>query len=319
MKLIDMHCDTLSKLVLRDNESLTTNTLCIDLNGLRRADSMVQFFACFADKEDYREPYSYDVAYHMIFRMIERMRQEISMAPDKIGLARSNKEIMDNSKSGKISALLTVEEGGILNGHLPRLDKLYQEGIRLITLTWNYENSLGYPNSSNPAVMQQGLKPFGFDVIKRMNELKMLIDVSHLSDGGFWDVIRTTKYPVVASHSNARSLCDDQRNMTDEMLKALGENGGVVGLNFCDDFLNKNHRSDVESMVKHIMYMLNLAGQDSVAIGTDLDGIEGDLEINHIGKMELLYSALRKSGLAETQLEKIWYKNALRVLNECMN
>ena len=82
MKLIDMHCDTLSKLVLRDNESLTTNTLCIDLNGLRRADSMVQFFACFADKEDYREPYSCDVAYHMIFRMIERMRQEISFMDD---------------------------------------------------------------------------------------------------------------------------------------------------------------------------------------------------------------------------------------------
>lgn len=316
MKLIDMHCDTLSKLVLKDNETLLENSFSIDLNGLSQADSMVQFFACFVDKEDYRGPYSYDIAYQMVYRMIERMRQEISMIPEQAGLAKSYKEIMDNTKAGKISSLLTVEEGGVLNGSLERLDRLYQEGIRLVTLTWNYENSLGYPNSSDKKIMQMGLKPFGFDVIKRMNELGMIIDVSHLSDGGFWDVIKTTKYPVVASHSNARALCDDQRNMTDEMLRALGENGGVAGLNFCDDFLNKNHISDVESMVKHVKYMLNAAGSESVAIGTDLDGIEGKLEIDRIEKINLLYQGLKKEGITEEQIEKIWYKNALRVLKE---
>ena len=120
---------------------------------------------------------------------------------------------------------------------------MYEKGTRLMTLTWNYENCLGYPNSRDASVMGRGLKKFGLETIEQMNGLGMLVDVSHLSDGGFWDCIRHSSAPVVASHSNVRALCDCPRNLTDEMLKALGEKGGAAGLNFYPAFLRKEEAS----------------------------------------------------------------------------
>ena len=119
-----------------------------------------------------------------------------------------------------------------------RLHTLYQEGVRLVTLLWNEENCIGSPNSKDRKIMQKGLKPFGFEVVEQMNSLGMLIDVSHLSDGGFWDVLSTSSKPIVASHSNARALCEHPRNLSDDMIRALAEKGGVIGLNFYPYFVN---------------------------------------------------------------------------------
>ena len=121
-----------------------------------------------------------------------------------------------------------MEEGGVLNEKQERLEELYRLGIRLITLTWNYENCLGYPNSRDGEVMNRGLKAFGLEIVERMNALGMLVDVSHLSDGGFWDCIRVSRAPIIASHSNARALCGVPRNLTDDMLRALAEKGGAA-------------------------------------------------------------------------------------------
>lgn len=247
MKLIDMHCDTLMKLLDQPEKSLAELDAEVNLPGLKQAGSMAQFFACFTNLMDYPQPpeRAYDEAYRTVLRMIERMKEEIQKAPQELALATGAQEILDNDAAGKISAFLTVEEGGILNGRMERLHDLYDQGIRLITLTWNYENCLGYPNSADPQVMGKGLKSFGVEVVEEMNRLGMLVDVSHLSDGGFWDVVRHSKKPFVASHSCVCELCGHTRNLNKEMLKAVGEKGGAVGVNFYGGFLSEDGVSTV--------------------------------------------------------------------------
>ena len=170
--------------------------------------------------------------------MIARMERE-TKENKKLKLIKTAKELEYAEREELNLALLTVEEGGVLNGNRNRLEELYQRGVRLITLTWNYENCIGYPNSRNAQEMQKGLKSFGKQMVEEMNERGMLVDVSHLSDGGFWDCIRLSKKPIIASHSNARALCAHPRNLSDEMLCALGECGGVVGLNFLSAVFTK--------------------------------------------------------------------------------
>ena len=167
--------------------------------------------------------------------------------------------------------------------------------------------------------MEQGLKPFGFDVTDRMNEIGMLIDVSHLSDGGFRDCIKRSKVPVVASHSNARELCRHPRNLSDEMLRALAEKGGVAGLNFYPVFLREDGRATAADIARHARYMIDTAGEDTVAIGTDFDGFEAEARdgyISHAGQMELLWEACKKAGITERQIDKIRWQNAWRVMKE---
>ena len=137
----------------------------------------------------------------------------------------------------------------------------------------------------------------------------MIVDVSHLSDGGFYDVAGLLKGPFVASHSNSRSLCPHPRNLTDDMLRILGEHGGLAGLNFCPRFLRPDQNaSEIDDMVRHIRHMVNEAGLEAVGLGSDLDGISGDLEISNIRQIPLLERALKKSGFPESAIEKVFWE-----------
>ena len=170
--------------------------------------------------------------------------------------------------------------------------------------------------------MSQGLKKFGLETVEHMNTLGLMVDVSHLSDGGFWDCIRHSKAPVVASHSNARALCGRPRNLTDEMLKALSEKGGVAGLNFYPAFLQEEEeRVTVQDIARHAAYMMKVAGEDVPAIGTDFDGFQCKGVSGYIlgpGEMEQVWEAMKKQGITERQIEKIWSGNALRVMKEIL-
>ena len=248
--------------------------------------------------------------------MIARMERE-TKENKKLKLIKTAKELEYAEREELNLALLTVEEGGVLNGNRNRLEELYQRGVRLITLTWNYENCIGYPNSRNAQEMQKGLKSFGKQVVEEMNERGMLVDVSHLSDGGFWDCIRLSKKPIIASHSNARALCAHPRNLSDEMLCALGECGGVVGLNFYPQFLQSDRSAEVLDIAKHGMHILQKAGEDSVALGTDFNGFEaGQNWLRGIEEIECVWDALKKAGMTERQLDKLSYQNVKRVLEE---
>lgn len=314
-----MHCDTIFELFRRGNMNLEKNTLGVDLEKLKDADSMAQFFACFIYMKMFQGEERFSKGYRYALDMISFAKKEFEKYSDEIVLAKSYEMFLENACTGKISAFMTVEEGGIIENDMRRLEYLYEEGVRLMTLLWNEENCMGYPNSRDAEVMNRGLKPFGSETVERMNELGMIIDVSHMSDGGFWDVLQHSKKPVVASHSNARTLCPHPRNLTDEMIRALAEHGGVAGLNFYPYFINESGKADIDDLVRHIEHMFYVGGEDFVAIGTDFDGFdEGELEIQDIGEMNCLYEALKKRKFNDGQIEKFWNGNVMRVMREVL-
>lgn len=317
MRLIDMHCDTIFELFRRGNMSLKENVLGVDLRKLKAAGSEAQFFACYICMKMFQGEDRFSKGYQYALDMITFAKQELGKYPEEISLVKSKEEFLENANIGKLSAFLTVEESGIVENDMGRLERLYEEGIRLMTLLWNEENCMGYPNSRDKEIMNRGLKPFGIETVERMNELGMLIDVSHLSDGGFWDILRYSKKPVVASHSNARALCPHPRNLSDEMIRALAEQGGVAGLNLYPYFVNENGKADIDDLVWHMEHMFDVGGEDFVAIGTDFDGFdEGELEIKDIGEMGLLYEALKRRKFHDRQIEKFWNGNVKRVIGE---
>ena len=309
MKLIDLHCDTVYKLYKQNAHMLNENDLHIDLNKLKRADSYIQVFALYDSKElndyDFKKMQKYIAFYKELI-----LENQEAISPVR--------QISD-LKEDKINALLSIEDGGSVGGDLNKLDILYKSDVRMIGLTWNHENCYGYPNSRKENEMEKGLKPFGFEAVEYMNELGIIIDVSHLSDGGFYDVATTSKVPFIASHSNARSLKNHPRNLTDDMIKTLADKGGICGTNFYSLFLSDQRMSLVADIIEHIKYIYRIGGIDVLAIGSDFDGIDCPLEISNISKMNLLMDALLKNGFTEDQIEKIFYRNALRIFNEVLN
>ena len=317
MKLIDMNCDTLWKLLDLDKEGdLSKNHCSVSIPYMKAAGTTVQFFACFTWFGEYENAGGYDSAYEHVRTMIAYMKRQTEHFSEELSLADSWSKIEDHMNQGRISAVLTVEEGGVLNGRMERLEELYREGIRLITPVWNYENCIGFPNSQDASIMEEGLKPFGREVVEYMGRLGMIVDVSHASDGTFWDILECAGGPVVASHSNCRALTTHPRNLTDDMIRALAGRGGVAGVNFYGPFLGNPKVSSVDQMVRHILHMLKVGGSEFPAIGTDFDGFDGMeiMEIPDVSQMERLWDALKRSGVAESQIDKIWYGNAARIL-----
>ncbi len=308
MKIFDLHCDTIYECETK-KKSLQKNEFQVDMEKLKSGGSYAQCFAIFLDREDCKKrgvtPFS---RYRQMYAFFQ---EELKREEAQIRLVTEMDTLASNYRQGKLSAILTVEGADVLEGKSERLNTLYQDGVRLMTLTWNYENELGFPHTA-----QKGLKKFGFEVVERMNEAGMLIDVSHLSDAGFWDVLKTGKKPIVASHSCARALCANSRNLSDEMLKALGNAGGVVGVNFFRLFLaEQNDESRIEQVVAHVRHMVSCAGVESVAFGSDFDGIDERVEWKNFAGMQLVVEALGRY-FSQEELEKICYKNAERVFLE---
>lgn len=312
MPLIDLHCDTILGLMKdKDSLELRKNDFSVDIEKLQQAKSMAQFFALFIYLQPDKDPLE------QCLEMADKFYIELAKNKDAIRLARNYDEMMQNYNNGKISAFLTIEEGGAIKGKMHHLRNFYRLGVRLITLTWNFPNEIGHPNYKYE-YKDKGLTAFGEEVVHEMNELGMIIDVSHLSDQGFYDVARFTKKPFVASHSNAREITAHSRNLTDDMIHILADKGGVTGINFERSFLGNSEVGKIDEMVQHIKYLYKTGGIDIISIGSDFDGINPCPEIQHIGEMDKLSSALQKQGFSEDEIDKIFYKNALRVIKETM-
>lgn len=324
MKYIDLHCDTLMGAFFAKKTDLgRMEKASIDLERLKKGDCMAQFFAIFLPSLTMREKMdsklpddeTYIRELHTIFcNTLEKYPEDISFAGNATQLA-------ENHRAGKVSAFLTIEDGRSVNGDMANLERYYNMGVRLISLTWNHANCFGFPNSTDPEIMGRGLTEFGKDAVVRMNELGMLVDVSHLSDGGFWDVAEISRKPFVASHSNCRALGAHQRNLTDEMIRALADRGGVAGINFASQFLTKDvnyHVSRISDLVAHACHLKNKGGIECVALGTDFDGISCELEVTGPDQMYLLFDAMKKAGFTEGEIEKIAYQNAQRVIADVL-
>ncbi len=321
---IDMHCDTLMQAYMNKKSDIYELPECmLDVKRLHDVGMMAQFFAVFMLPESMREKlgeaYPEDGAYIEALAAIYHKTLENNTTV--IAGTKTYDELEQHERHGKISAVLTLEDGRVVDGRMENLKWLYDRGIRLITLTWNYENCFGFPNSRDVQMMRTGLKPFGKEAVEVMNDLGMLVDVSHLSDEGFWDVVKLSKKPFAASHSNCRAIAPHPRNLTDEMIRALADKGGVMGLNFYGPFLNEDGagmESRIAQMMKHMKHMIKVGGNDIAAIGTDFDGIEGMLDIADCSRMQLLFDAMEREGFTTEQMEKIAYKNVKRVIKEVL-
>ncbi|MCR4633610.1 MAG: dipeptidase [Erysipelotrichaceae bacterium] len=318
MKYVDMHCDTITCLY-RDHGSLRKNDLHIDIEKMEKGGCLLQNFAVFT----YLPRQGSDFAW----AAIDYYHQQLKENSDKIRPVYHYEDILRNEEEGYISGLLTLEEGAVIDNDLKNLERFYEAGVRMIALTWNFENGIGFPNftpgKEERADMlrivnrKDGLTDFGIEYVKKMEELGMIVDVSHLSDKGFYDVLKYTEKPFVASHSNARAVCSVARNLDDEMIGLLAKRGGVMGLNYCSSFIEEKDEgyTSLQGMVDHIRHIVNVGGIDVIGLGSDFDGIGSKLEIKDASGLPLLYEALRPY-FSEEEIEKIFYKNVLRVYQE---
>lgn len=335
MKVADMHCDTISELYANRERgwSLAENELHIRLDKMQKGDYLLQNFALFIYNKEGTDPYREALA------LADCFDRQMELFPEQIDQVRSWADIEKNAREGRISALLTMEEGAACQGSLKKLQEFYRRGVRMLTLTWNFPNEIGHPNvrltgeaGEKPDFLtpetEHGLTEFGITAVEEMEQLGMIIDVSHLSDAGFYDVLRHTKRPFVASHSNARAVCPMVRNLTDDMLYRLGERGGVTGLNFCADFLTLPRHNGagiklpnpgtVDAVVRHAVHIVNAGGSECLGLGSDFDGITTHAELTGADCMPVLDHALQKAGFCASQREKIFSKNVLRVYRELL-
>ncbi len=312
MNIVDLHCDTLECL-LKDklngvHYNLYKRDGHLDLERMVENDYMVQFFAGFVNVGEVPNAYERGKQYVQLFK---QLCAEYSpyLAPVKFF-----QDIERNKKHGLMSAVLTIEDGSVLEGSLERLREFYIDGVRLITLTWNYPNEIGYP-----AGYAKGLTKKGREIVEMMQQEGIIVDVSHLSDAGFWDVDAIMQKPFVTSHSNARSICNHKRNLTDEQIKAIANKGGVIGLNYYDAFLEEDKsKLSTDSFIRHIQHILYVGGEDVLALGSDFDGIDTNPVLPHVGAIPYLFEAMEQSKITASVIDKIKGKNALRMMREVM-
>lgn len=320
MRVIDMHCDTISKIYYaRENgeqAELRNNSFHLDLEKMRNGDYFLQNFALFIDLGKEKDPFQ------TCMKMMDTFYSEMDANRDMISPVTRWEEIENNWNQGKMSALLTVEEGETCLGDVRLLRCLYRMGVRMMTLTWNYENSLAWPGKGGGIPeTEKGLKEKGEEILAEMEQIGIIPDVSHLSDAGIWDVLRLTKKPFVASHSNARAQAPHSRNLTDDMIRAIAERGGVIGINFCSAFLDHFEEGEipvsrVSSMIRHMKHIKNIGGIGCLGLGSDFDGIRGNLELDSANKLSILAEAMEDNGFTDEEIRAVFHGNVLRLYRE---
>ena len=311
MIIFDAHCDTVTK-IMESNSNLYNNNCHIDLLRLKKAGNFVQTFAAFIDP-------SYSQAYAMkrAMQIIDRFYNEIELYKDDIMLCCNYNNIEDALSQGKIAAMLSIEGGEALQGDLGALRNFYRLGVRSICLTWNYRNEIA--DGVKDGETGGGLTPFGRKLIAEMNKLGMLVDLSHISEKGFWDVMETTLKPVIVSHSNARIICSHPRNLHNEQILAVAKNGGVIGINLYPEFLNNEGKATLKDIINHIEHIISLIGPDHIGLGADFDGIEKTPEgINGVESISVIFEELGKLNYSDEIIEKFAAGNFLRLIKNLL-
>lgn len=307
MKFIDLHCDCINRLYYSDiKQDILKNKLHVDIEKLKKGECFIQTFAIFLDEGFIN---SKNLVLSDEFEsMIKNYYSQIDLAKDDIS------HISDKiSNNDAMYALLSAEGCGFIDNNADMFNRLVDNGVKMASLTWNYENCLAYPNSSDNAVMQKGLKKLGYEAVEFFNQKKIIADISHLSDGGAADVLKTSKMPVIASHSNARALVNNPRNLNDWLIKKIADSGGVIGINFYPFFLSGSKDASIADIIRHIDYIINMGGEDVVCLGSDFDGIECTPQIDDISQIQRLFSEFLNSNHSYKTAEKLFYKNAERL------
>jgi len=307
--VVDAHCDVLTALEQQGRRlGEHSQKGHADLPRLKQGGVNVQFFAAFISPDDRPQ------ATVRALVLIDRFYAALAENAREIAPAKNFSEIQEALAGGKIAALLTIEGGEALCGRIEVLRMFYQLGVRVLTLTWNHRNEIG--DGVFEERTKGGLTRFGAAVVAEMNQLNMLVDVSHLAEAGFWDVLAASRKPVIASHSNCRRVCDHPRNLTDEQIKAIARNGGVIGLCFYPALVHPAE-PNLDRLVAHVEHIAGLAGIDYLGLGSDFDGFQGALPgLEDAGCLPVLTEALLRRGYREEEIRKILGGNFLRLLKE---
>jgi len=311
--VFDLHCDTALVLLEDKNKgeySLRKNHHHIDLERAKTLAGYCQCFACFTTP--YMVDWNQGKPVDVFENEINMIRGELERNQDWIEQVYSAKDIERNLKKGKMSAVLTIEGPAGFDFDPELLQDLYLAGFRITTLGWNESNPLTGSNKTGG-----GLTDLGREYVKEAQRLGMIIDVSHISDEGFWDIMDITQAPVIASHSNSRVIWDVSRNLTDDMFRAICQTGGVVGFNQYSSFIGQS--PDLDTVSKHFLHFMELDPQGThIALGGDLDGCS-DLPSGFEGVQDYpkLAQKLLDCGFSEEELRRIFWDNALGVIKQC--
>lgn len=299
----DTHCDTIIKLY-HDGQHLRSNRNQLDLQRLMRFGKNIQVFALWL------EPWYYSKAFVQAMKYLEFFQTELSQNTDLICQIDTYNDILENTKKGKISAILSMEGGEPLENSVEKLHLFYEKGVRMLSLTWNHANGLADGAGTK---RNGGLTPLGRTVVKEMQQMGMILDVSHLSDAGFYDVAKLMQKPWIASHSNARAICNHPRNLTDDQLKILRDARGYVGLNFYPPFVAEKDQVSTDDLLRQLSHLLEKAGENAVGFGSDFDGIDQTpIDLCAVEDMQKFLDRLEME-FGTQILQKICKDNFLRV------
>ncbi len=310
--VFDLHCDTALRLISEKEDvlSLRENDIHIDLTRAKTLPGYAQCFAMFTTPA-FRSWYQVSplVAFE---RMMGEILSQIEANSDVISLAYSAKDVRENYAQGRMSGILTIEGPAGFDFDPALLPDLYNVGFRMSTLGWNEQNVLTGSHKTGG-----GLTDLGREYVRQAQKVGMIVDVSHISDEGFWDIMNITEKPIVASHSNSRAVCDNSRNLTDDMFRAICQTGGVAGFNQCAPFVGD--KPNLDTVCDHILHFLELDPEGShIALGGDLDGCDVLPEgFDGIESYPAMAQRLMDRGVGEEIVRKIYWENALGVMEVC--
>lgn len=311
--IVDGHCDSLIHFV-NDNPTHMEEFAGghWDIQRARHAGVSLQFLAAFIETK-----YKPNRSLQRGLQLIEGAHRLIANHSDEVFLVQGKPDLEQIPDPNRLGILLSVEGGEILGEDLFMLDIIFKLGVRALGLTWNQRNALAA--GIGEADTQLKLSNLGQEVVRRMNKLGMLVDVSHLNEAGFWHVLEVSEAPIAATHSCAEALCAHPRNLTDQQLRALGRHKGVVGVNFYPRFLKETGVASRDDVVRHICHIAEVAGVETVGLGSDFDGIEETPEgLRHVGDYPLLLDDLIKTGFSSWEVEQIMGSNFLRLLSDVL-
>ena len=311
--VFDLHCDTVTELLGRDlkgETSLRSNQLHIDLERGRKLLGYTQCFG-FWSTTDLPLPKGVKVE-DVFWREVSLLQDAIDKNSDLIRQARTADDVRRNLEAGIMSAIFTIEGPANIGFDPAKLEKLHNLGFRISSLGWNEKNCL-----TGSHMTGGGLTKRGREYIKECQRLGIIVDVSHISDEAFWQIMDMTEQPVIASHSNSRSVWGESRNLTDDMFKAICQSGGVAGFNMCAEFIGEN--PDLDTACDHVLHFLELDPEGThIALGGDLDGIR-NMPAGFTGVQDypLFADRLQQRGVDEKILMNIFWNNALGVMDKC--
>lgn len=310
--VVDGHCDTALRLVEGASLADDAGTGHVDLPRLETGGVDLQIFALWVDAPRRRGGYA-----GRCLDLLDAVVREVDAHPQRLHLVQSCEDLGNIRETGRIGVLLSIEGGEPLEGSLAALRAFFRLGVRAMGLTWNGRNELA--DGVGEAASRGGLTAFGRAVVREMNRLGMVVDVSHLAEPGFWDVLEISEHPVIASHSNARAVCDHVRNLTDEQIRALASRGGVMGMNFCPDFLRPGGDATMDDVLRHIDHIVDLVGPEHVGLGSDYDGIDDTPRgLEDVSRLPRLTEALLARGYNEESVQAILGGNFLRVFQQVL-